>query len=51
MTIGPLQQQNSMLSGGEHVDDLSFEYPANDGEPMAESDLQYVPLTETVSAL
>ena len=51
MTIGPLQQQNSMLSGEDHVDDLSIEYPSNDGEPMAESDLQYVPLTETVSAL
>ena len=33
------------------VDDPSIEYPSSDGEPMAESDLQYVPLTETVSTL
>ena len=33
------------------VDDLTIEYPSSDGEPMAESDWQYVPLTNTVSAL
>ena len=33
------------------VDDLSIVYPSSDGEPMAASDLQYVPLTETVSTL
>ena len=33
------------------VDDLSIEYPSSDGEPMAESDFQYIPLTDTVSAL
>ncbi len=32
-------------------DDLSVEYPSSDGEPMAESKLQYVPLTDTVAAL
>ena len=35
----------------EAEDDLSIEYPSSDGEPMAESKLQYVPLTDTVSAL
>lgn len=33
------------------MDDLSIVYPSSDGEPMAESDLQYIPLTETVSTL
>lgn len=33
------------------LDDPSIVYPSSDGEPMAASDLQYVPLTETVSAL
>ena len=51
MTTKPQQQQDSNLSDGEPVDDLSIEYPSTDGEPMAESDLQYVPLTETVSVL
>ena len=35
----------------ETEDDLSIEYPSSDGEPMAESKLQYVPLTDTVSSL
>ena len=35
----------------EAEDDLSIEYPSSDGEPMAESKWQYVPLTDTVSAL
>ncbi len=41
-------------SGGPYEDaedDLSIEYPSSDGEPMAESDFQYIPLTDTVSAL
>ena len=29
----------------------SVEYPSSDGEPMAESEFQYIPLTYTVSAL
>ena len=33
------------------IDDLSIVYPSSDGEPMAESERQYVPLTETVSTL
>lgn len=32
-------------------DDPTIEYPSSDGEPLAESDFQYIPLTETVSAL
>ena len=32
-------------------DDLSIHYPSSDGEPMAESDWQYFPLTDTVGAL
>ena len=33
------------------IDDLTIEYPSSDGEPMAESEAQYTPLTETVSTL
>ena len=51
MTTKPLRQQNGNPPDGEPVDDLSIDYSSSDGEPMAESDLQYVPLTETVSAL
>ena len=51
MTTRPLRQQAANPPDGEAVDDLFIEYPSSDGEPMAESDLQYVPLTETVSAL
>ena len=32
-------------------EDPTIEYPCEDGEPLAETDWQYVPLTETVSAL
>ena len=32
-------------------DDLSIEYLSPDGEPTAETKTQYVPLTDTVSAL
>ena len=35
----------------DEVDDLTIEYPSSDGEPMAESEWQYTPLTETVSTL
>ena len=51
MTTKPMRQQDGNSPEGELVDDLSIEYPSSDGEPMAESDLQYVPLTETVSTL
>ena len=33
------------------IDDPRIEYPSSDGEPLAESDHQYIPLTETVSTL
>ena len=33
------------------VDDLTIHYPSSDGEPMAETEWQYIPLTETVAAL
>ena len=33
------------------VDDLTIHYPSADGEPMAETEWQYIPLTETVAAL
>ena len=32
-------------------DDLSIEYPSSDGEPMAETEWQFVPLTDTVITL
>ena len=35
----------------DEVDDLTIEYPSSDGEPMAETEAQYTPLTETVSTL
>lgn len=35
----------------DEVDDLTIEYLSSDGEPMAESDWQYIPLTDTVSTL
>ena len=35
----------------DEVDDPTIEYPSSDGEPMAESEWQYTPLTETVSTL
>ncbi len=38
-----------LIEAGE--DDLSIEYPSSDGEPMAETDFQYVPLTDTIAAL
>ncbi len=37
--------------GQNEADDRSIEYPSSDGEPMAESDLQFVPLTDTVITL
>ena len=38
------------LDAGE-VDDLTIHYPGEDGEPIAESEWQYIPLTETVAVL
>ena len=35
----------------DEVDDFTIDYPSSDGEPMAESEAQYAPLTETVSTL
>ena len=35
----------------DEVDDLTIDYPSSDGEPMAETEAQYTPLTETVSTL
>ena len=51
MTIQPRTVAVSHLPHGKPTDDLSIVYPSSDGEPMAASDLQYVPLTETVSTL
>ena len=39
------------VPGEDEVDDITIEYPSSDGEPMAESDWQYIPLTDTVSTL
>ena len=36
---------------GDEVDDLTIEYPSSDGEPMAESDYQYTPMSYAVSSL
>ena len=36
---------------GDEVDDLTIEYPSSDGEPMAESDYQYIPMSYAVSSL
>ena len=33
------------------IDDPTIEYSSSDGEPLAESDHQYIPLTDTVSTL
>ena len=41
----------SEFQRGSEEDDLSIEYPSSDGEPMAESELQFVPLTDTVITL
>ena len=35
----------------DETDDLTIDYPTEDGERLAETEAQYVPLTETVSAL
>ncbi len=37
--------------GQDETDDPSIEYASSDGEPMAETELQYIPLTNTVSIL
>jgi len=36
---------------GDEVDDLTIEYPSSDGEPVAESDYQYTPMSYAVSSL
>ena len=46
-----VQQVSARRHENEEVDDLSICYPSSDGEPMAESEWQYTPLTETVSTL
>ena len=35
----------------DEVDDLSIIYPSSDDEPMAESEQQYIPMTETVAEM
>ena len=53
MSTRPVTQTGKPSPGEDRklVDDLSIDYPSSDGEPMAESDWQYIPLTETVSTL
>ena len=51
MTTQPTTGHSRVPSDVDELDDLSIIYPSSDGEPMAESDWQYVPLTETVSTL
>ena len=51
MTTKPTTGKTGIPSNAGETDDLSIVYPSSDGEPMAESDWQYVPLTETVSSL
>ena len=43
--------RSQIPDGQGEVDDLTIEYPSSDGEPMAEAEAQYTPLTETVSTL
>ena len=45
------RQVGAHRNENEEVDDLSIDYPSADGERMAETDFQYIPLTNTVSAL
>ncbi len=45
------EQTGARRNENEEVDDLSIDYPSADGERMAETDFQYIPLTNTVSAL
>ena len=51
MTIQPRAAATPPSPSAGAVDDLSIVYASSDGEPVAASDLQYVPLTETVSTL
>jgi hypothetical protein len=51
MTTKSLPQLDANPPDEDPVDDPSIEYRSSDGEPMAESDLRYVPLTETVPTL
>ncbi len=45
------KQVGARRNENEEVDDLAIHYPSADGERMAETDFQYIPLTNTVSAL
>jgi len=45
------KQIGARRNENEEVDDLAIHYPSADGERMAETDFQYIPLTNTVSAL
>ena len=51
MTTQPTTGHAGISPDASEIDDLSIVYPSSDGEPMAESDWQYIPLTETVSTL
>ena len=51
MTTSSTTGQAGIPPDAGEKDDLSIVYPSSDGEPMAESDWQYIPLTETVSTL
>ena len=51
MTSKPLAAGLPHPPDEEQVDDLSIQYSSSDGEPMAESDLQFVPLVQTVYTL
>ena len=42
---------DSGLNRSQQVEDPSIHYPESDGEPLAESDFQFYPLTDTVRAL
>ena len=42
---------NTKLTPSPQADDLSIYYPDSDGEPLAESDYQFYPLTDSVRAL
>ena len=51
MTTKPLPQLDANPPDEDPVDNPSVEGRSSDGEAMGESNLQYVPLTETVPTL
>ena len=51
MVTKPREAAVAGLPDAAEIDDLTIHYPSSDGEPMAESEQQYIPLTETVAAL